>query len=157
MFIAESEKKDNTLTPANSEQRQTSRETRSDAPAKVTPSVHAGGDPPLPRSGFDEDAESAVRDIRRRMEDTSLQTSPVSGRRVHSNAFARMSGETSEFRPVVSSPIPPLEEDPEVLIAEQVATKEQKAFNILSWGFVLSCVSAASLAIVRIKKLTARA
>lgn len=118
--------------------------------------VPDGSEAPAPQPSSAEPAERTVRELQRNIDDVSLQTMPAQTRRSHSNAYARMSRQTSEFRPVTSSAAETRDSEPELLVGEQIVTKEEKLFDVLSWAFVLGCAAAASLAVLRIKHLTAR-
>ena len=131
-------------------------------PTGTTAASHAkpvpdGSEAPAPQPSSAEPAERTVRELQRNIEDVALRPMPAQTRRSHSNAYARMSGQTSDFRPVTSSAAETRDNEPELPVGEQIITKEEKLFDVLSWAFVLGCVAAASLAVLRIKHLTARA
>lgn len=130
-------------------------------PTGTTAASHAkrvpdGSEAPAPQPSS-ESAERTARELQRNIEDVALRPMPAQTRRSHSNAYARMSGQTSDFRPVTSSAAETRDNEPELPVGEQIVTKEEKLFDVLSWAFVLGCVAAASLAVLRIKHLTARA
>lgn len=131
-------------------------------PTGTTAASHAkqvpdGSEAPAPQPSSAEPTERTVQELQRNIEDVALRPMPAQTRRSHSNAYARMSGQTSDFRPVTSSAAETRNNEPELLVGEQIITKEEKLFDVLSWAFVLGCVAAASLAVLRIKHLTTRA
>ncbi len=79
---------------------------------------------------------------------------PVKKRRVNSNTFSRMSGQTENLEPVAvpasstrRAQVPP--PSPNESLAPSGAI-----FTIGSWAFVLACVGAAALGLLKIRKLT---
>ena len=155
MFVTNPEKEHSNPVPGDTLGPQ-SPHTMSHTAASSTRSVSRGSNAPVTQPSS-ESAERTVQELQRNIEDVALRPMPAQTRRSHSNAYARMSGQTSEFRPVTSSAAETRNNEPELLVGAQIITKEEKLFDVLSWAFVLGCVAAASLAVLRIKHLTARA
>jgi hypothetical protein len=154
MFIANPEK-EHSIPVADTPGSQSVNPTSTTAASHAKP-VPDGSEAPAPQPSS-ESAERTVQKLQRNIEDVALRPMPAQTRRSHSNAYARMSGQTSDFRPVTSSATETRNNEPELLVGAQIVTKEEKLFDVLSWAFVLGCVAAASLAVLRIKHLTARA
>ncbi len=79
---------------------------------------------------------------------------PVKKRRVNSNTFSRMSGQTENLEPVAipASSVKRAQAAPASI--SEPPTPSGAIFTIGSWAFVLACVGAAALGLVKIRKLT---
>jgi hypothetical protein len=103
--------------------------------------------PRLPRDVRPGDAEL-------RMQLQEIAPVPVEKRRVNSNSFSRMSGQTENLKPVTvpASSIKRAQAPPPEI--DEPLDPPQRAFTIGSWAFILACLGAAALGLFKIKKLT---
>lgn len=93
-------------------------------------------------------------DIRLQRQIEAIGTVPVKKRRVNSNTFSRMSGQTQNLKPVaIPASSVKRAQAPPPSISEPPAPSE-RIFTIGSWAFVLACVGAAALGLLKIRKLT---
>ena len=88
------------------------------------------------------------------MQIQGMRPAPVEKRAVNSNAFSRLSGETERLKPV-TIPTASIEKVRNVsLVPDENPGSPEKLFAIGSWAFVLACMGAAVIGLLRIKKLT---
>jgi len=94
-------------------------------------------------------------DIKLRNQLLEIAPVPVEERKVNSNTFSRMSGQTEHFRPVAvpASSVESGQGPPPGLLDDPLEPRE-KIFVVGSWAFILACVGAAAIGLLRIKKLT---
>lgn len=79
---------------------------------------------------------------------------PVRKQRVNSNAFSRMSGQTEELKPVAIpvSSVKRVRAAPQDL--SEPLDRPERIFTIGSWAFVLACLGAAIIGLLKIRRLT---
>jgi len=119
--------------------------------AAPAPTTNAGDtqpkeEPPSPKVSRE--------DIRLQREIQEIKAVPARKRNVNSNTFSRISGRTEKLKPVAipASSIrrtqapPPAINDP--------FNPAQTIFAIGSWAFILACVGAAAIGLLKIRKLT---
>jgi len=93
-------------------------------------------------------------DIELRMHIHEILPVPVEKRKVNSRAFARMSGQIQDLRPV-AVPLSPVEsKQPSPSAFTEPPDPTDSMLKIGSWLFVIACLAAAAIGLLRIKKLT---
>jgi hypothetical protein len=93
-------------------------------------------------------------DIRLQRQIEAIGPVRVKKRRVNSNTFSRMSGQTENLKPVaIPASFVKRAQAPPPWIDEPPALSE-RIFAISSWGFIMACVGAAAMGLLKIRKLT---
>jgi hypothetical protein len=84
---------------------------------------------------------------------SEMSTPPAEKRKVNSNTFARMSGETEEFKQVVIPSAAVQRVKASRLPSTSVDDSQEKLLGIGTWVFISVCIAATAIALFRIKKL----
>jgi hypothetical protein len=84
----------------------------------------------------------------------AIETVPTEKRRVNSNTFSRMSGQTENLKPVVTPASSAARAQAPPPSVNAPPAPSERIFTIGSWAFVLACVGAAALGLLKIRKLT---
>ena len=93
-------------------------------------------------------------DVRLQRQIEAIKPVPVKKREVNSNIFSRMSGQTENLRPVaIPASSVEIAQAPTAAIDEDFVASET-IFTIGSWAFILACVGAAAIGLLKIKKLS---
>jgi len=118
-------------------------------PSQTQPGVTQGTRPAPPSAG------SPQEDQKLRDQFRGIYVDPPRRKAVNSRTFDRMSGKTEAFGSVV---VPAAEArtrgDPSATIKEPPSDPQERAFSIGSWLFILVCVAAAGVALLRIRRLS---
>jgi len=93
-------------------------------------------------------------------EDTKLQRQlrqiapvPVEKRKVNSNTFSRMSGQTEKLKPVTLPTSSVKTSHRSATTLDERFDTPEKMINIGCWAFILACIGAAAIGLFKIKKL----
>ena len=131
--------------------------------AAAGPSEGAAGETPAPPSQTQPGVTQTTRpaaavpqeDFRLRDQFRGIYVDPPRKKAVNSRTFDRMSGKTETFGSVV---VPAAEAgtrgDPSATIKDPPSDPQERVFSIGSWLFILVCVAAAGIALLRIRRLT---
>ena len=93
-------------------------------------------------------------DVRLQRQIEAIRPVPVKKRKVNSNIFSRMSGQTKNLKPVaIPASSVEIAQAPTAAIDESFGASET-IFTIGSWAFILACVGAAAIGLLKIKKLS---
>jgi hypothetical protein len=118
-------------------------------PSQTQPEATQSTRPAPPSAG------SPQEDLRLRDQFRGIYVDPPRRKAVNSRTFDRMSGKTEAFGSVV---VPAAEAgtrgDPSATIKESPSDPQERVFSIGSWLFILVCVAAAGIALLRIRRLT---
>jgi hypothetical protein len=147
MFVATSEEKKKL---ASDDQELRPAEVRAEHPADVrTREVQdTRQDRPTPPSTMRPEDSKVKEEIR------EIIPYPIRKQTVNSNRFVRMSGETNKLKPVTVNAPSVKRGDPLPVAPREYADPQERIFSIGSWIFVLACVAAAVIGLVRIRRLT---
>ncbi len=119
-----------------------------DAPP-TTPETEPG-----PTEGAEASDAVAPEDLKLTEQIRDITVSPPPTRKVNSNTFARMSGEKDKFKPVLVSGSEGEAQGVSASATEDLSGPQERIFALGSWVFVISCVGAAAIALLRIRRQT---